>query len=243
MADTDTVALRYVKRSNGLRNAAGHLVESFAVANVMTTDLTAGVLERGGEREGSDGHLRRGAGRGLGAGGERVHGERDARGRDGRTIAGTGTVSVSGATATVTLAGAVANGETVTVGYTRPAANPLRDAAGNEVESFAGQAVTNATPEQEGIWSATLDVSSVGGIFLGCTALVAQCSDPERLTGDSFTHERELSDRSHLPELDLVSSTWTLHFRLNEAIPQDLTLYVDDRPISFAAATLSKTTL
>ena len=63
-----------------------------------------------------------------------------------RTIAGSGTVSVSGATATVTLASAVANGETVTVGYTRPGTNPLRDAAGNEVATFSAQAVTNDTP-------------------------------------------------------------------------------------------------
>ena len=56
-------------------------------------------------------------------------------------------MSVSGATATVTLASAVAYGETVTVGYTRPGTNPLRDAAGNEVATFSAQAVTNDTPD------------------------------------------------------------------------------------------------
>ena len=34
-------------------------------------------------------------------------------------------------------------GEAVTVSYTKPATNPLQDAAGNEVESFTDQAVTN----------------------------------------------------------------------------------------------------
>ena len=53
-----------------------------------------------------------------------------------RTIAGTGTVALSGATATVTLASAVAGGETVTVSYVKPDTNPLRDAAGNEAANF-----------------------------------------------------------------------------------------------------------
>ena len=58
-----------------------------------------------------------------------------------RTIAGTGTVSVSGTTVTVTLAGAVAAGETVTVRYTRPGTNPLRGTNGVAVESFANEPV------------------------------------------------------------------------------------------------------
>ena len=62
-----------------------------------------------------------------------------------RRIAGTGTVSIAGAVATVALASAVAHGETVTVEYTRPATNPLQDSAGTDVLSFTGQPVTNAT--------------------------------------------------------------------------------------------------
>ncbi len=64
---------------------------------------------------------------------------------DGKS--GTGTASISGATATVTLDAAVAHGATVTVSYAKPASNPLQDAAGNEVVDFAGQAVTNNTPD------------------------------------------------------------------------------------------------
>ena len=37
----------------------------------------------------------------------------------------------------------ISPGETVTVSYTKPATNPLKDAAGNEVASFTDQAVTN----------------------------------------------------------------------------------------------------
>ena len=62
----------------------------------------------------------------------------------GRT--GTGTVRIfdSGpAFAFVTLDSAVSLGETVTVSYTKPASNPLRNAAGNEVASFADQPVRN----------------------------------------------------------------------------------------------------
>ena len=46
----------------------------------------------------------------------------------------------------LTLNPAVAPGDSgVTVDYTKPAANPLKDDAGNEVESFSGQAVSNDT--------------------------------------------------------------------------------------------------
>ena len=51
-------------------------------------------------------------------------------------------VSVSGSTVTLTLAAAVAGGATVTVSYTKPGANTLKDfTAGNEVASFSGQSV------------------------------------------------------------------------------------------------------
>ena len=49
----------------------------------------------------------------------------------------------------MTPASAVASGETVTMGYTVPTgANsaPLKDAAGNDVAGFAGEAVSNETP-------------------------------------------------------------------------------------------------
>ncbi len=64
-----------------------------------------------------------------------------------RTIAGKGTVAVSDATVTVTLASAVAWHETVTVSYSEPTQNPLRLATGNvNVAPFSNQAVSNNTP-------------------------------------------------------------------------------------------------
>ncbi|WP_419858624.1 SwmB domain-containing protein [Candidatus Palauibacter irciniicola] len=69
-------------------------------------------------------------------------------GGSARTIAGTGTASISGSTVTVTLASAVASGETVRVSYARPATNPLRGAgsSGQEVSNFTGRTVANNTP-------------------------------------------------------------------------------------------------
>ena len=55
---------------------------------------------------------------------------------DDRTISGTGTVTVSGANVTVTLAKAVRANETARVYYTKPASNPLEDSDGNDVLSF-----------------------------------------------------------------------------------------------------------
>ena len=62
-----------------------------------------------------------------------------------RTILGTGTVAISHVTATVTLASAVSEGETVTVSYAKPAANPLQHQDGQSVASFDRHRVTNNT--------------------------------------------------------------------------------------------------
>ena len=62
-------------------------------------------------------------------------------------LANTDPVTVSGTTVTLTLASAVAHGETVTVGYTAPSTNRLRDAVGNAAANLAGRAVDNETPD------------------------------------------------------------------------------------------------
>ena len=64
------------------------------------------------------------------------------------TVTLSGSPSMSGATVTLTLATAVVSTDTVTVSYTVPSTgsnNRLEDAAGNEVASFANQAVDNVT--------------------------------------------------------------------------------------------------
>ena len=60
-------------------------------------------------------------------------------------------VNVTGGAVTLTLASAVASGDTVTLSYSVPAREPaerLRDAAGNAAASFTGQSVTNETAAQ-----------------------------------------------------------------------------------------------
>ena len=67
------------------------------------------------------------------------------------TVAGSGRtvthVSVSGRVVTLTLASAVTDGQEVTVTYTVPGTNPLRDAAGNAAEGLSNDPVWNATPD------------------------------------------------------------------------------------------------
>ena len=64
---------------------------------------------------------------------------------DGASRAVTG-VSASSTKVLLTLASAVRAGDTVTVSYTVPANNPLRDEARNPAASFADHPVTNETP-------------------------------------------------------------------------------------------------
>ena len=58
-------------------------------------------------------------------------------------IAGTGTAVIDGATATVILERAVPPNRTVLVSYRIPDVNPLQDAAGNEVQGFGPNPMTN----------------------------------------------------------------------------------------------------
>ena len=55
-------------------------------------------------------------------------------------------VSISGSTVTLRLGSAVTAGDTVTVSYTAPGANPIKDDAALEAPSFTDEPVTNNTP-------------------------------------------------------------------------------------------------
>ena len=105
-----------------------------------------------------------------------------------------GGVAVSGRNVTLTLTSAAAYGDTVTVRYTKPSANPLKggrhdgDSRGLDnriaVETFADQAVTNVTGGT--VWRATLTTGPSGGNGNGCRAdAPTPCSSA--LTEDSFT--------------------------------------------------------
>ena len=60
-------------------------------------------------------------------------------------------VAIDGDTVTLTLSSAVAKGDAVTVGYTRPAANPVEDLAGNDAGNLSGVTVANKTSAPPGI--------------------------------------------------------------------------------------------
>ena len=139
VSSTETVTVSYTKpTSNPLKDAAGNAVADFS-GNPVTNNPTPPGFDSAavnGDQlvitfdKDLDGNSAP-AGDAFGVSG-------------GRT--GTGTATLSGPTATVTLDSAVAHGETVTLSYNKPANNPLQDAAGNEVAGFADQPVTNGTP-------------------------------------------------------------------------------------------------
>ena len=64
-----------------------------------------------------------------------------------RDLASSDPVAVDGRRVRLTLASAVASGDSVRVSYAVPAENPIQDRAGNAVVALSDQAVTNHTPE------------------------------------------------------------------------------------------------
>ena len=96
-----------------------------------------------------------------------------------RTIQGSSAaVAISGATASVTLASAVAEGEAVTVAYTKPDSNPLRYGDGSDVPVFSDRRVSNVTVDESpspavGLVSNT-GQTNVGGGSLGFDRDTAQ---------------------------------------------------------------------
>ena len=150
-----------------------------------------------------------------------------------------GGVAIDGAAVTLTLASAVVGSDTVTVRYTKPSANPLQNASGDVVETFADQAVTNNTPVT--IWSATLTVADFGLSGRGCWATAGHsCGSGIGLTQGSFTSggtdyqiEAIINRRVGGPP------TPQLEVLLSQTIPRDWTLHVDGDPFPVADATLT----
>lgn len=58
----------------------------------------------------------------------------------GKTVS---SVSIAGAVISLTCSAAYANGDTITVTYTKPGTNPIQDAAGNQTSGFGPSSVTN----------------------------------------------------------------------------------------------------
>ena len=134
-------------------------------------------------------------------------------------------VSLSGSAATLTLASAVAHGEAVTVAYTAPSANGLRDGSGNAVASFAATAVANNTPAPlPALDAATVDGTAVSLTFDG--NLEANASlDKSAFT---FTPSRTVSAAS--------ASGSAVSITIGETIAEGASLSVSYSPPSTASA-------
>ena len=78
-------------------------------------------------------------------------------------------VAVSGSAVRLTLASAVTAGQTVTVSYTKPATNPIQDAAGNDAGNLSNRAVTDATPDTTAPALAAANPATVNGTLLTLT--------------------------------------------------------------------------
>ena len=90
-------------------------------------------------------------------------------------------VSISGRTLNLTLASAVAAGETVKVGYAKPdGPNFIRDTLGREGDSFSDHAVTNNTPEALPQQQEAVNTPATGAPTISGTAQVG-----ETLTADT----------------------------------------------------------
>ena len=135
------------------------------------------------------------------------------------TVAGTARtvaeVALSGSAVELTLASAVASGETVTVGYTAPAgadAAPLQDAAGNAVAGFSGGAVANETPVPANTAPTGLPViSGTARVGETLTAVMDAIADADGLDNATFAYQWFSSDGTEETAIaDATAATYTV---------------------------------
>ena len=123
-------------------------------------------------------------------------------------------VSVSGSSVTLTLASALVSTEAVTVGYTAPTgdgASPLKDAAGNPVASFSGEAVTNATAAVNNAPTGVPKISGTARVGETLTASETGIADTDGLTGASFAWQWTANDGVSDAEIaNATEQTYTL---------------------------------
>ena len=148
----------------------------------------------------------------------------------------TGGVAISGKTVKLTLASAVAAGDTVKVRYTRPSNRPLLRLLGVAVKTFANRAVTNNTTAD--LWSATLTVGPEldGSGTMGCNSFL---SDPSKTCGTRLTHDtfRYAGLDYKVVQMAVHGSTGEIFLRLDRGIPSSWTLHVDDHELHLANRT------
>ena len=97
---------------------------------------------------------------------------------DGGTGANPSAVSISGSVVTLTLASAVTAGQTVTVSYTKPTMNPIKDLSGKDADAFTDENVTTALPVDVTVTFLRQSFTVAEGGMV--TVTVRLSADPER---------------------------------------------------------------
>ena len=85
-----------------------------------------------------------------------------------RSLAASDPVSIDGRRVTLTLASAVSPGEAVSLSYTKPAENPLKDRADIAAASFSNRSVTNRTVAADTV-APTLESAAANGDYVQLT--------------------------------------------------------------------------
>lgn len=119
-------------------------------------------------------------------------------------------VSIVGTVVTLTLGTPAVNGNTVTVGYTVPGSNPVRDTAGNAAAALSAQAVANNTAAGAFFSSLVNMTDEGGGSYIatsGGTSYAAQGVVPQVLAGDGWIEAQKLDtvDTSFYMGLDAAA--------------------------------------
>ena len=119
---------------------------------------------------------------------------------------GVSSVAIAASTATLTLASAVTAGQAVTVAYTTPVTNPLRDTGENSLASFAAINVVNDTDLPD----ASAPTVSIDAVADGDENTTAQLT--ATINGGTYDHNVEYEwtvDEGELDNSSLASPTWT----------------------------------
>ena len=119
-------------------------------------------------------------------------------------------VAVSGKTVTLTLATAVAQGATVTLTFTQPATNKLKDAAGNEAANFSAVSVTNNTDTT----APTVTAASSG--YFEDAAFSTPLTGPVKASTDIYVKVTFSEDVGHVVS-DLAAARPELSFQVGDA--------------------------
>ena len=140
-----------------------------------------------------------------------------------------GGVAIAGSKVALTLTSPVVPSDGVKVRYTRPTANPLKDANGTDIETFESHRATNRTAGT--LWTATLSSDSkASGCRSGMPA-TPECSSALSVRAFDVGHTAY-----KVQVLDTEFRSDGLILGLDRAIPAGWTLHVGDRSFAVSSA-------